>query len=73
MKWKIKDGMVYDENGDIVAILPPVSHDFNEKTIEVAPMAIEAIHDFVQQVNSGSLKPRSAVKIFEKVLEQYNS
>lgn len=73
MKWTIKNKVVFGEDGQVVCVLPDEAEDYIEKTIEVAPEAIEAINDFVNQVNSGSLKPRTAVKVFEKILEKYNS
>ncbi|MEO6452581.1 MAG: DEAD/DEAH box helicase family protein [Ginsengibacter sp.] len=72
MKWKIKNGLVVDQEGMIVATLPDNSKEENERVIRVAPEAIEAIRIFVDRVNSGTFKPRSAVKEFEKILEIYN-
>lgn len=73
MAWKIRNAQVYDEQGDVVAYLPEYVEDYVHRTIEIAPEAIEAIQNFVNEVNSGSLKPRSAVKEFEKILIKYNS
>ncbi len=69
MKWKIREGFVKDQFDNIIAILPINSEYDNEKILEVAPRAVQDIRKFVDEVNSGTLKPRSAVKDFEKILE----
>lgn len=71
MKLKIKNGIIYTEIGDIVGTIVDNSPDEVERTIEVGSKALVAIQGFVDKVNSGSFKPRSAVKEFEKLLEEY--
>lgn len=71
MKLKVKNGIIYDLDDD--TIKGTVSDDSFEvdKVIECGSEAIPAIEEFVREVNSGTFKPRLAVKRFEKLLEKY--
>lgn len=71
MRWTIRNGVVRDEEGTVVAMLPDDVDQFNERTIEGAPEAFEAIRSFIEEVNSGTFKPRKVVKEFETLLSRY--
>lgn len=75
MNLKIKKGVIYAceeglEDRAIGAIFD-VASDEDERIIECGSEAIKAVEDFVEQVNSGSFKPRQAVKRFEEILMKY--
>jgi hypothetical protein len=67
---RIRHGAIVNENGDIIAFM---SGDFVEeaKTIEMGSDLIPVVMEFIDNVNSGKLKPRATVKKFESILEQY--
>jgi hypothetical protein len=71
MKLKVKNGVIYDMEDE--TIKGTVSDDSFEvqRVIECGSEALPAIEEFVAEVNSGSFKPRTAVKKFEKLLEKY--
>lgn len=75
MNLKIKKGVIYAceegiEDRAIGSIFDSATED-DERIIECGSEAVAAVEQFVQEVNSGSFKPRSAVKEFEKLLEKY--
>lgn len=72
MKWNVRSGLLRDEDENIIAVMPDDSYGINERIMESAPEAIDAIRKFIEEVNSGSLKPRTAVKEFEKILYKYD-
>lgn len=71
---KIRKGIIYAcEYGTeepIGSIFDSASEE-HERTIECSLEALPVVRKFVEDVNSGSFKPRAAVKEFEKVLEKY--
>lgn len=71
MKLKVKNGIIYDMEDE--TIKGTISDDSFEvqRVIECGSEALPAIQEFVEEVNSGSFKPRTAVKRFEKLLEKY--
>ena len=71
MKLKVKNGVIYDMEDD--TIKGTVSDDSFEiqRVIECGSEALPAIEEFIRDVNSGSFKPRTAVKKFENLLEKY--
>lgn len=71
MKLRVKNGIIYDEFDSIVGSLNDGVSDDIERTIECGSDAIPIIQKVVDEVNSGSFKPRSIVKEFEKLLEKY--
>ncbi len=73
MKWIIEDESYVrnEETGELIAMLPDGVNKDGLKKISVAPEALEAIKNFVDTVNSGTLKPRKAVKTFEEILKKY--
>lgn len=72
MKLIIENGIVLDgDTGEMLAVLTEPHNKRFERTVECAAEAIPAIQAFVNNVNSGTLKPRSAVREFEKILNKY--
>jgi hypothetical protein len=72
MKLKIRKGFVYNEDDVIIAVLTEGATEDDERTIEFGSEAVIAVEKFVEDVNSGSFKPRGAVKEFEKLIEKYS-
>lgn len=70
MRLKIRNGIIYDENGLIKGTAPDVTPE-TERTIEGGSEAIQEIEKFVEEVKNGSFKPRTVVKRFEQLLEKY--
>ncbi len=75
MTIKVRKGVIYsvDETGDekpIGAIFDTAT-DLEEKTVECAIEALPAVKQFIDDVNTGTLKPRSTVKAFEQILDKY--
>lgn len=71
---KVKKGLVYNEDGVCVAVITDLPDDIAEeveRTIEFGSEAAPAIGKFIEQVNSGSFKPRSVVKELEKIADKY--
>jgi len=67
-----KDGIIYAceeglEDRAIGALFPNATEE-DERIIECGSEALPAIEKFVEEVNSGSFKPRSVVKEFEQLL-----
>lgn len=75
MKIKIKGGVIFvvEEGLDDRAIgsLFPVATETDEKIIECGTESVDEIKKFVEDVRSGSFKPRKAVKVFEDLLEKH--
>ena len=66
--------MVYNDQGICVAViadLPPDIAEDVEQTIEFGSEAAPAITKFIDQINSGSFKPRSVVKELEMIANKY--
>lgn len=70
LRWKIKNNVLENEDGKKIAHIESGTSDMEESIIENAPDAIGAIAEFVNEVNSGRMKPRATVKKFEKILEK---
>lgn len=72
MKLKIKDGMIWNEDETrVIAVLTEDATEIEERAIELGSEAVPIIERFVADVNSGSFKPREAVKRFENILEKH--
>ena len=81
MSWKItnvsymtekgttSNSILEDEKGNIVCSIVPEYNDYT-KIIAHSPEMFNAINDFISQVKNGSLKPRTACKIFEKIISK---
>ena len=72
MKWKIRDSIVTDQEDNLFTVMPDGADEGITKIIVNAPIAFAAMQSFIADVNSGTLKPRQAVKKFEKILEKLN-
>lgn len=72
MKLKIRNGMVWNEDDRVIAVLTEDATEQDERTIELGSEAVPAIEEFIEKVNSGSFKPRTAVKEFENLIEKYS-
>ena len=68
-RYKLRNSMIENEDGRIIATVVDGTSEEDINNLLRAPQALGAIEEFVDGVNSGTLKPRSAVKEFEKVLE----
>lgn len=71
MKFKVKDGMLFNEEGKIIAVLTDEITEKEEQTLEATGEALEAINAFVDDVNSGSHKPKRAVNEFQRILDKF--
>jgi hypothetical protein len=73
MKLKIRNGIIFDaeDNDRILAVMSQDATEEDERLIELGSEAVPIIEKFVSDVNSGSFKPRTAVKEFEKILDKY--
>lgn len=71
---KVRNNMVFKEDGTCVAVLadlPPDELEEVERAIEYGSEAAPAIDNFLNQVNSGKFKPRATVKELEKIADKY--
>lgn len=71
MIFKIRNGCLWNEDGKVIAVLTDDITPEEERTIEFGAEAVPAIEEFVGKVNSGTFKPRSAVKEFEKLINKH--
>lgn len=75
MALKVRNGFVYNEEGVIVMImadyLSPEVQEEVERIVEFGSEAAPAVERFIQEVNSGSFKPRSVVKKLEEIANRY--
>ena len=69
-KWKLEQGMVVNSDGIEIAAMTDESTEQEALYIRNAPEMAATIKEFVDGVNSGKLRPRSAVKKFESVLNK---
>jgi len=75
MTIKIKKGVIYSceegiEDKPIGAIFDTAT-DLEESTLECAVEALPAVKNFIEEVNSGTFKPRSLVKSLEQILDKH--
>lgn len=75
MRLIVKNGFIYNEAGVIVMImadyLSPEVQEEVERVVEFGSEAVPAVEKFIDEVNSGSFKPRSVVKRFEEIANRY--
>lgn len=74
MTIKISKGIIYaceDGNERAIGTMLDNSDFMDEKMIECGPEIIGAVQTFVEQVNSGTLKPKKAVDAFQRILDKY--
>lgn len=75
MKIKIRKNEIWriEENDEetLIGILTDEANALDEKIIQCGSEAVPAIEKFIQDVNSGSFKPRTAVKEFEQIIYKY--
>jgi len=70
MKWKIEKETIVNENDNVVAGFTGNATEEERRIAVNAPLAFAAIEEFIDDVNSGSLKPRKAAIKFEKILNK---
>lgn len=70
MRLKIRNGIIYDEDGCIVGTAPDVTPEI-ERVIEGGSEALQEIEGFVAEINSGKFKPRVVARRFEQLLDKY--
>ena len=68
---RIRNGNIVDDQDNIIAYMAG-DFPYQERVIELGSDIIPAVEEFIANVNSGSLKPKKAVKAFEKILKDYN-
>lgn len=75
MTLKVRNGFVYNQDGVVVAImadsLPDEMAEEAERIIEFGSEAAPALTKFIDQINSGSFKPRMVVRELEKIADKY--
>lgn len=74
MKLTVRNGLVYNEDGTCVLVmadLPPEEAEAVEKVIEFGSEAAPALVKLMEDINSGSFKPRSIVKEIESIYNKY--
>jgi len=71
MKLKIKNGVIYTPEGRAVGVLSEHADEKITESIEMGTDLIDTVREFIDQVNSGKLRPRSSVKKFENVIQKY--
>lgn len=69
-KWLLDNGFIIDQDEHIVAVFPDTVPIEDRKLAEIAPAAISQIRKFVDEVNNGKLKARTAVRSFEMILNK---
>lgn len=72
---KIKKGVIYAceeglEDRPIGSIFDTANEE-DERIIECGSETVKAVEEFVEEVNSGSFKPRQVVRRFEEILQKY--
>lgn len=72
---RIKKGIIYaiEEGQDErpIGSMFENSTELDERTVECGSEIIPVVEDFIDKVNTGSFKPRSAIKEFEQILKKY--
>jgi hypothetical protein len=71
MKLKIRNGVIYTPEGKAVGVLSENADELITDSIEMGTELIDVVEEFIDQVNSGKLRPRSTVKKFENVIQKY--
>jgi hypothetical protein len=71
MKLKIKNGVIYTPEGVAVGVISEKADEMITSSIEKGTELIGVVEEFIDQVNSGKLRPRSTVKKFENVIQKY--
>lgn len=72
---KIRKGVIYlcreGMEEEAVGSIFDNATDETERLIECGAEVLPAVQNFIQNVNSGSFKPRTAVKTLEAILEKH--
>lgn len=71
-KMKIKDGAILNEYGFAIGFVSEDATDEERSLIDASGDMAEAIISFVDNINSGTHKPRASSKEFERILDKYN-
>lgn len=71
MKLKIKNGVIFTPEGTAVGVISENADEKITESIEKGTELIGVVEEFIDQVNSGKLRPRSTVKKFETVIQKY--
>lgn len=72
MKMKIKDGLIYNEFDIAIGSVFEDATDEERSVLESSGEMADAVISFVENINSGSHKPRAAAKEFERIIDKYN-
>lgn len=71
MKLKVDNGVIRNEDEVILGTVTDGAPREVQRTIELGSDLIPAVEEFINEVNTGKLRPRSAVKKFELIIGKY--
>lgn len=73
MKLKVRNGQLINlEDNVVLATMTEEGNDPEvERLLEFGAEAVPAVEQFIADVNSGTFKPRTVVKEFEKLVDKY--
>jgi hypothetical protein len=63
---KVKNGMVWNEEGRVIAVLTPDATEEDERIIELGSEAVPIVEEFVR-----TYKPKTTLKTFEQLIEKH--
>lgn len=63
---KVRNGMVWNEEGKVIAVLQPDATEDDERTIQLGAEIIPVAQEFVR-----SYKPKTTLKAVEQLFEKY--
>jgi hypothetical protein len=72
MRLKIKDNIIYNELDVAIGAVFEDASDGERGMLEASGEMAEAVVSFVDNINSGTHKPRAAAKEFERIIDKYN-
>lgn len=69
MSWRIKNGVLLDENGDAITVIPDNLPSEQSSIISCSKDMYMAIVRFVTGVESGSFKKKKAYNEFKEIIK----
>jgi hypothetical protein len=73
MRWILRNNILKNEEGEIIAILPEELDVFTERTIENSFEAVSAIRTFIEDADNNNLKPRATYNDFKKIIDRIDN
>jgi len=70
MNWIKKGDYIYDENMDIVAILPTNYDETHANVIVSAPKMLEAMIEYIERIESGSQPTKKSFDKFKAIVSR---